>query len=37
MGIFRVVNGRVSDNWVNLDALKMMQQLDVIPAPGQAS
>ena len=36
-GIFRVVNGRVSDNWVNLDALKMMQQLDVIPAPGQAS
>ena len=36
-GIFRVVDGRVADNWVNFDALGLMQQLGVVPAPGQAS
>jgi predicted ester cyclase len=36
-GIFRVVDGRVTDNWVNIDALGLMQQLGVVPAPGQAS
>lgn len=36
-GIFRVVDGRVTDNWVNVDALGLMQQLGVVPAPGQAS
>ena len=36
-GIFRVVDGRVTDNWVNVDALGLMQQLGVVPAPGQTS
>ena len=36
-GIFRVVDGKVTDNWVNFDALGLMQQLGVVPAPGQTS
>ena len=36
-GIFRVVDGKVADNWVNLDFLGLMQQLGVVPAPGQGS
>ena len=36
-GIFRVVNGKVTDNWVNFDMLSLLQQLGVIPAPGQSS
>jgi predicted ester cyclase len=36
-GIFRVVDGRVTGNWVNMDALGLMQQLGVVPAPGQTS
>ena len=34
-GIFRVVNGKLTDNWVNIDALGLMQQLGFVPpAPG---
>jgi steroid delta-isomerase-like uncharacterized protein len=36
-GIFRVVDGRVTDNWVNLDMLGLLQQLGVEPVPGQSS
>ena len=36
-GIFRVVDGRVTDNWVNMDILGLLQQLGVAPAPGQGS
>jgi steroid delta-isomerase-like uncharacterized protein len=36
-GIFRVVDGRVTDNWVNMDFLGLLQQLGIVPAPGQAS
>ena len=36
-GIFRVVDGKVIDNWVNLDFLGLLQQLGVVPAPGQTS
>jgi steroid delta-isomerase-like uncharacterized protein len=32
-GIFRVLNGRLTDNWVNFDALGMMQQLGLVPVP----
>jgi predicted ester cyclase len=32
-GIFRVVDGKATDNWVNFDALGMMQQLGVVPMP----
>ena len=30
--IVRIVGGRITENWVNFDALGMMQQLGVIPA-----
>jgi steroid delta-isomerase-like uncharacterized protein len=36
-GIFRVVDGKVTDNWVNMDMLGLLQQLGVVPAPGQDS
>jgi len=35
--IVRIANGRITENWLNLDALGMMQQLGVIHAPGHAS
>jgi steroid delta-isomerase-like uncharacterized protein len=34
-GIFRVVDGKLTDNWVNIDALGMLQQLGVVPMPNQ--
>jgi predicted ester cyclase len=37
ISIERVVNGKIAETWVNFDALGMMQQLGVIPAPGQPS
>jgi steroid delta-isomerase-like uncharacterized protein len=33
----RIVNGKSAEGWLNFDALGMLQQLGVIPAPGQAS
>ena len=35
--INRMANGKIVEDWANFDALGMMQQLGVIPAPGQAS
>ena len=35
-GVFRVVDGKLTDNWVNFDAMTMMQQLGLAPTPGQA-
>ena len=35
--IVRTADDRIAENWVNFDALGMLQQLGVIPAPGQAS
>ncbi len=34
-GIFRVVDGKLAENWVNFDALSLMQQIGAVPAPGQ--
>jgi predicted ester cyclase len=34
-GIFRVVDGKLADNWVNIDALGLMQQIGAVP--GQPS
>ena len=33
--ILRFENGRIAEHWGNQDLLGMMQQLGVIPAPGQ--
>ena len=35
MDIWRIENGRFVENWVVLDMLGLMQQLGVVPAPGQ--
>jgi predicted ester cyclase len=35
--LWRVENGQFVENWVQMDMLGMMQQLGVVPAPGQAS
>jgi steroid delta-isomerase-like uncharacterized protein len=34
ISIFRLANGKISEEWVNWDSLGMMQQLGVIPTPG---
>jgi predicted ester cyclase len=34
--ITRFFGGRIEEGWQNFDALGMMQQLGVIPTPGQA-
>ncbi len=35
--IDRFANGKIVESWYNFDALGLLQQLGVIPAPGQAS
>jgi steroid delta-isomerase-like uncharacterized protein len=35
--MWRVENGKLVENWVQLDMLGLMQQLGVVPAPGQTS
>jgi predicted ester cyclase len=32
-GIFRVVDGKTTDNWVNFDALGLLQQIGAVPTP----
>jgi len=34
--IFKLVNGKVTDGWIDLDMFGMMMQLGAIPMPGQA-
>ena len=34
--IFRIAGGKIDEQWINMDALGMMQQLGVVPAPGQS-
>ena len=34
--IWRLENGKARENWVQMDMLGMMQQLGVVPGPGQA-
>jgi predicted ester cyclase len=36
IAIYRLENGKVVENWVQMDMLSMMQQLGVIPQPEQA-
>ncbi len=35
--INRIAGDKIAEQWVNFDALGMMQQLGVVPAPGQTS
>ena len=35
MVIFRLANSRIEEAWVNFDVLGLLQQLGVIPMPGQ--
>jgi steroid delta-isomerase-like uncharacterized protein len=34
--VARIVGGKIIEEWGNFDALGMMQQLGVVPSPGQA-
>jgi steroid delta-isomerase-like uncharacterized protein len=34
LNIFRILDGKAAEQWVNQDDLGLMQQLGVIPAPG---
>ncbi len=35
MDIVRVVDGKMTEHWLNMDQLGMMQQLGLAPSPGQ--
>ena len=35
IAIHRIEGGKVVEGWVNFDAMGMMQQLGVVPSPGQ--
>ena len=35
ISIDRIVGGKIEESWVNWDTLGMMQQLGVVPGPGQ--
>ncbi len=37
ISIFRIAGGQLVEQWAEFDALGMLQQLGVIPAPGQAT
>jgi len=37
IAIIRVANGKIVEEWANADDLGLLQQLGVIPAPGQES
>jgi predicted ester cyclase len=34
--IWHVVNGKAVENWVQMDMLGLMQQLGVVPTPGES-
>jgi len=36
ISIYRIADGKIVEGWVNDDSLGMMQQLGIIPQPGQA-
>lgn len=37
MTFHRIINGKFVESWINSDSLSMMQQLGLVPAPGQGS
>jgi predicted ester cyclase len=34
--IYRIADDKIVEHWMQADALGLMQQLGVVPAPGQA-
>jgi predicted ester cyclase len=36
ISIFRLAGGKIAEHWEQLDRLALMQQLGVVPTPGQA-
>jgi steroid delta-isomerase-like uncharacterized protein len=36
IAIFRIADAKIAEVWVNVDTLGLLQQIGVIPAPGQA-
>jgi len=34
INIFRIVDGKIEEQWVESDALGLMQQLGIVPSPG---
>jgi predicted ester cyclase len=36
MAIHRITDGKIVENWTNMDMLGVMVQLGVVPPPGQA-
>jgi steroid delta-isomerase-like uncharacterized protein len=37
INIFHLANGKIVEQWIDFDALGMLQQLGVVPAPEQAT
>jgi hypothetical protein len=37
MGIYRISDNKIAEQWVQEDLLGMLQQLGVVPAPEQAT
>jgi hypothetical protein len=37
ISIFRLAGGKIAEHWEQLDRLTLMQQLGVLPMPGQAT
>ncbi len=37
MNVFRIEDGKIAENWPQLDMLSLMQQLGVVPPPGQGA
>jgi len=35
MGVFRIAGGKVVERWAIIDQLSMLQQLGILPTPGQ--
>jgi predicted ester cyclase len=33
---FRIVDGKIREAWYNVDRWRLMQQLGVVPSPGQS-
>jgi steroid delta-isomerase-like uncharacterized protein len=37
MDIFRIANGQMAEDWLNIDQLGLLRQLGAIPVPGEAA